>query len=631
MKTILAIVILLILDITFSQILIDNILIDNVIQTMEKPISILAVLCSSSYKKIQIYKALNKGNSSPIYMQYSDEYFSLPPTYVMDQYTTFLINLSCPNVSYYLEKSKQANYFRSPYRWIIFNNNEIKYENNTNFIPAALSKINIFPDSEVIYIHQAQKGGLEFHLIYKVSYNREWQTELYGVYDVKENFKKLDKVAESAAIRRLNLDGYEIKICYVLTNSDSINHLTDGIDDHIDTITKVNFPTTNQLLDFLNARRKFIFADTWGYRHNNTWNGMTGYLVRGEVEIGGSPMFFTTERVSIVEYISSPTPTRSKFVFQQPKLSYENNLFLLSFRKSVWYSIVALIVLLFWALLIVAIWEWKKYNHEMHAREDDPGVLRANVKDVALLVFGATCQQGSPVELKGSLGRTVMLVLFLTVMFLYTSYAANIVALLQSSSSQIKTLEDLLHSRIKFGVHDTVYNRYYFSTATESVRKAIYDTKIAPPGVEPRFMSIEEGVKKIRQGLFAFHMETGVGYKFVGKYFEEGEKCGLQEIQYLQVIDPWLAVRKNTPFMEMFKIGTKRIHEHGLQNRQNRLLYEHKPRCSGREANFVSVSMVDCYPALLVLSYGTLIATVVLIIEFLYNKWKIMYRQIRII
>lgn len=50
-------------------------------------------------------------------------------------------------------------------------------------------------------------------------------------------------------------------------------------------------------------------------------------------------------------------------------------------------------------------------------------------------------------------------------------------------------------------------------------------------------------------------METGVGYKFVGKYFEEGEKCGLYEIQYLQVIDPWLAVRKNTPYMEMFKIG----------------------------------------------------------------------------
>lgn len=58
------------------------------------------------------------------------------------------------------------------------------------------------------------------------------------------------------------------------------------------------------------------------------------------------------------------------------------------------------------------------------------------------------------------------------------------------------------------------------------------------------------------QGLFAFHMETGVGYKVVGEVFHESEKCGLQEIQYLQVIDPWLAVQKNSSYKEMFKIGS---------------------------------------------------------------------------
>lgn len=29
------------------------------------------------------------------------------------------------------------------------------------------------------------------------------------------------------------------------------------------------------------------------------------------------------------------------------------------------------------------------------------GVLRANIADVVMLMFGAVCQQGSPVELKG--------------------------------------------------------------------------------------------------------------------------------------------------------------------------------------------------------------------------------------
>lgn len=59
----------------------------------------------------------------------------------------------------------------------------------------------------------------------------------------------------------------------------------------------------------------------------------------------------------------------------------------------------------------------------------------------------------------------------------------------------------------------------------------------------------------------------------------------------------------------------KRIQEHGLQGRENRLLYEKRPKCSGRESNFVSVSMVDCYPAFLVLSYGALIALCITILE----------------
>ncbi|XP_013169443.1 PREDICTED: uncharacterized protein LOC106119113 [Papilio xuthus] len=372
-------------------------------------------------------------------------------------------------------------------------------------------------------------------------------------------------------------------------------------------------------MDFLNASRKFVFVDTWGYPVNNTWNGMTGCLARGEVEIGGSPMFFTLARLPILEFISSPVPSRSKFVFLQPKLSYENNLFILSFRHSVWYSIGAVIIFLFLALFGVTFWEWKRNDHDVGSRISEAEILRANTSDVAILIFGATCQQGSPVELKGTLGRVVLLVLFLTVLFLHTSFSANIVALLQSSSSRIRTLEDLLQSRLKFGVHDNPFNRHYFSTMSEPIRKAIYDTKIAPPGVPPRFLSMEDGVQKIRQGLFAFHMETGVGYKFVGKYFEEGEKCGLYEIQYLQVADPWIAVRKNTPYLEMYKIGTKRIIEHGLQYRENRRLYERRPTCSGNDGNFVSVSMVDCYPAILVLSYGILIATLILFIEVLYR------------
>ncbi|CAH2106498.1 unnamed protein product [Euphydryas editha] len=577
-------------------------LLASVIADLEKPSAVIAVTCWSLSAKVRLYSVLAGKNGD----QQNRVEFKTPDdvrlNFVQKQHILFLADLNCPDVVNSFKKYDNAKMFRSPFRWIIIDKYRNKSENRSR-IPDTVTDINILIDSEVLIIRQIENGFHELYYVYKIGPATEWRTEIFGYWDKNGGLQKTDNHTKVTSLRRINLDGYELKICYVLTDDDSINHLADEVNDHIDTITKVNFPTTNQLLDFLNASRRYIFTNTWGYRYNNTWNGMTGYLEREEVDIGGSPMFLTSERLSVVEYISSPTPTRSKFVFQEPKLSYENNLFILSFKYSLWYGTIALICVLYLVIFLVTVWEWKK-SEPSKKRIESAGILRPNLIDVALFTFGATCQQGSTVELKGALGRMVLLLLFVALTFLYISYSANIVALLQSSSSQIRTLEDLLHSRIKFGVHDTVFNRYYFSTETEPVRKAIYETKIAPPGITPRFISMEKGVKEMKKGLFAFHMETGVGYKFVGKYFEEGEKCGLKEIQYLRVIDPWLAVRRNTQFMEMFKIGTKRLQEHGLQQRENHLLYEKRPKCIGRRANFVSVSMVDCYPALLLLTYG---------------------------
>lgn len=78
--------------------------------------------------------------------------------------------------------------------------------------------------------------------------------------------------------------------------------------------------------------------------------------------------------------------------------------------------------------------------------------------------------------------------------------------------------------------------------------------KVAPPGQKERFYPIDEGVRRIRDGFFAFHMETGPGYKIVSETFLEHEKCELQEISFLQVPDPWLAIRKNSSFKEILKI-----------------------------------------------------------------------------
>lgn len=79
--------------------------------------------------------------------------------------------------------------------------------------------------------------------------------------------------------------------------------------------------------------------------------------------------------------------------------------------------------------------------------------------------------------------------------------------------------------------------------------------KVLKKNGRDNFMSLEEGVQRIRKGLFAFHMERALGYKLMSETFFEDEKCGLVEIAYLQVTDPWYAIKKNSSFKELFKIG----------------------------------------------------------------------------
>ncbi|XP_023022883.2 ionotropic receptor 75a [Leptinotarsa decemlineata] len=416
--------------------------------------------------------------------------------------------------------------------------------------------------------------------------------------------------------RRNNLERIILNTCIVITNNDSLNHLTDKRDKHIDSIAKVNYVLVEHLSDIVNIRLNYSIQSTWGYMNNKSeWSGMIGELTRNEADIGGTALFFIIDRVDIIDYIAMTTPTRSKFVFREPKLSYVTNVFTLPFDDYVWASTIALVIIIGMMLFIILKWESKKKNYQQ--KKENPTIpgLEDSVSGVALFSFGAFCQQGAPSIPLSIPGRITTIMLFISFMFLYTSYSANIVALLQSSSTSIQTLEDLLKSRLQVGVDDTVFNRFYFPNASEPIRRAIYLQKVAPPNKNDNFMPIEEGVRRMREGLFAFHMETGPGYKLVAEIFEESEKCGLKEIQYLQVVDPWLAIQKNSSYKKYLKIGLRKIQESGLQAREVGLIYTKKPICANRGSSFISVGLVDCYPAAVVLASGAIISILVLLIE----------------
>lgn len=63
-----------------------------------------------------------------------------------------------------------------------------------------------------------------------------------------------------------------------------------------------------------------------------------------------------------------------------------------------------------------------------------------------------------------------------------------------------------------------------------------------------------------------------------------------------------------------------RMHEHGLPDRENSKMYIKKPRCVGHTGNFITASLVDTKPALMILIWGTFIATIIFCIELLIHS-----------
>lgn len=95
----------------------------------------------------------------------------------------------------------------------------------------------------------------------------------------------------------------------------------------------MNYILTNYVASYLGASVNYSRVSTWGYYNSTTglWDGMIGELVHDVADLGASALFFTTDRIAVIEYLAMTSETRSKFIFRSPKLSYTDNVFVLPF------------------------------------------------------------------------------------------------------------------------------------------------------------------------------------------------------------------------------------------------------------------------------------------------------------
>ncbi|KAK0165908.1 hypothetical protein PV328_004386 [Microctonus aethiopoides] len=531
----------------------------------------------------------------------------------------FVLDLDCPQSANILFKANASKLFIGPSKWLILQqlNKEKNLSADNLILQEIFKELQVFPDSEIIIGHRIEDKYFKIRSLYRPSPYRDLVFEDRGSWNDVDHLCLNDELPTSR--RRQNLQATPLKSCLVMTDPDTLNHLTDYKDKLVDAVTKANYVWLQLIAERMNVTVNFTLRNTWGYRDKNgTWSGMIGLLDRGEIDIGGTATFPTKDRIGVVDYVQLYSPVGSRFLFRRPSLSYTSNLFILPFDRTVWIAIGVLLILVFGNLYISLKCEWNKIKSNQF-RRNLPGELEENpsLSDNFIILIGAVLQQGFNYEPYTISSRIVIFVMLIAALSLYASFTANIVALLQSTSSSINTMQDLMDSGLNFGVQDIVYNRYYFGSFKDPVRYEFYKRFVE--NKTSVWTTITEGVEQLHKGLYAFHVDTSCGYELIQQTFEENEKCGLHEIDYLKVLEPMLIIKRNSPYREIFRVTAQWIKETGLQDRLIPKLFTEKPICTSH-SSFISVGTTESYAAFLVIGYGMAISFGIFFLEIIWNK-----------
>ncbi|XP_030768284.1 uncharacterized protein LOC115891845 [Sitophilus oryzae] len=524
------------------------------------------------------------------------------------------LDASCTKTQLILQKIEELNLFTPSQYWMILKTGSDLDDFLQNIY---------FPITSNVYFLDQNYYGFSIKKVYSPSSKIQYLNQSFVGYWTLDNgyVEIIGKFDQNKDRKFIDTD---ITVSYVVEDQETLTHL----DDYrykilIDSVTKYNYAVLQHLYYLLNASKVELFRDTLYSKDIDGKHviGMVEDLKSGICEIGGNPIEFLSNTVDEFDFVAHTRKMEKKFIFRATPHSYISNVFTLPFDTYVWYSCFGLMVAIFLVAYLVVYWEWKdpvfrKYLIPRFALRPDP-------VDIFLMEVGSAAQQGFESEPRSNAGRIVFIFTLISLMFLYTSFSANIVALLQSTTERLNTLEHLLDSRIPVGFEQNVSMKYFEDINFDKKTKDFYN-KI----YKPVFYGIEEGVKKIKEEFFGFYADTTSVYKYISDSFLENEKCGLREIPFKNsYVDYWLVARKNTSLIDLYRSGMQKIHEVGLRSREHHRIFTGKPKCDSEGGNFESVGLADSYGAFLFMGVGIGLSLFLFLIELAWQKYFKMKRE----
>lgn len=137
------------------------------------------------------------------------------------------------------------------------------------------------------------------------------------------------------------------------------------------------------------------------------------------------------------------------------------------------------------------------------------------------------------------------------------------------------------------------------------------------------FMGLETGMKRLKCGYFAFHMDRPMAYEFMANYhFDQNEICEVNEIVLRDNKKLAIAIAKNSTFRELTATNLIWMRESGVFDKHQKYWKSHKPDCTTRNEIYRSVMFRDVCSIIFILIFFQILSIVLLVFEKKLHSYK---------
>ncbi|KAL5011717.1 hypothetical protein ScPMuIL_010268 [Solemya velum] len=372
-------------------------------------------------------------------------------------------------------------------------------------------------------------------------------------------------------------------------------------------------------------RIKLVEDGMYGWNTgNNTWNGIIGELINKKAHIAVAPLTITSAREHVVHFSKPFMNLGTSIMIKKPEKQKPGVFsFLQPFSFSVWMCFLSGYFLVSLGVFFVSRCSPTEWINVENERALDIFYNNFTFGRSLWFAMGSLMLQGSDRCPRSAAGRLIGGTWWFGVLFMITSYTANLAAFLtiEQFVTEINSAEDLVkQTKVSYGCMSRGATMAFFKTTNISTYQIMAAYMVEHP--ETSVKSVVEGVERVRNanGRYAFLMES-----VYNDYINYRRPCDTMKVgPNLNTKGYGIATARDSPLRNSISLAVLELAEDGVLLKLKKTWWVDKGQCaqvSGyRQSKKLSLSLSNIAGAYFILIGGLVLSIIVGVVEYIRYK-----------